>query len=453
MRTAVTAFVLFLSSTSLASFANAETIECGTGDVQCLIAAINQANADPNRTIIRLAGGTYLLTATDNDTDGPNALPSIVTRVTINGGEATLERASDSPAFRVFHVAPSGHLSLNQLTVRGGEPLGRGGALWNAGTVNILNSTFDGNGEGGVFNDHGTLSMIDSALVGTSSRFDAALFNEAGLVQITRTIFDRNLPDVAVIYTTGGDVRISQSTFTNNFAIHGTGGLRVLGGVASVIQTTFARNAGDGTGAISVRGTGTLTVLDSALIDNWGFAIGAMDVALGGVAYVTNTTFARNQAGGDCAVAAISNGGAITIVNSTIVDNKPDSISCRAFHLPAIIGSTSSTFLQNTIVHNTDPFARDCGGVITSLGNNLIGNLTDCTITLQLTDFTGEANLGALTDDGTPGNAHYPLLPESRAIDSANDAACPKKDQIGQPRQPRCDIGAVEFPPFGVAAP
>jgi hypothetical protein len=33
-----------------------------------------------------------------------------------------------------------------------------------------------------------------------------------------------------------------------------------------------------------------------------------------------------------------------------------------------------------------------------------------------------------LGDDGTAGNAHVPLLPDSPAIDAANKAACPKKD-------------------------
>ena len=32
-----------------------------------------------------------------------------------------------------------------------------------------------------------------------------------------------------------------------------------------------------------------------------------------------------------------------------------------------------------------------------------------------------------------------------RAIDAANTSVCPEKDQIGQPRKPHCDIGAIEF--------
>jgi hypothetical protein len=66
-------------------------------------------------------------------------------------------------------------------------------------------------------------------------------------------------------------------------------------------------------------------------------------------------------------------------------------------------------------------------------------------IVLQPTDLTGDPGLGTFTDNGTPGNGHFPLLATSPAIDAANNSVCPKKDQIGQPRKPQCDIGAIEF--------
>src|SRR5262247_3233333 len=94
---------------------------------------------------------------------------------------------------------------------------------------------------------------------------------------------------------------------------------------------------------------------------------------------------------------------------------------------------------------NEDTFVQDCFGPITSLGNNLIGDTAGCAIVLQPSDLTGDAGLGAFTDNGEPGNGHFPLLPTSHAIDAANTSVCPEKDQIGQPRKPHCDIGAIEF--------
>jgi hypothetical protein len=87
-------------------------------------------------------------------------------------------------------------------------------------------------------------------------------------------------------------------------------------------------------------------------------------------------------------------------------------------------------------------------GTITSLGNNLVGDPIGCEINLQLNDLTGDPGLGPLVEigeDDSPGKAFYPVLAGSVVIDSANLAACPKKDQLGNPRVGRCDIGAVEF--------
>jgi len=130
-----------------------------------------------------------------------------------------------------------------------------------------------------------------------------------------------------------------------------------------------------------------------------------------------------------------------TITNSTISGN-----SARI----ASGGLCGLATLQNTILAlNTVMFGpgADCTGPVTSLGSNLIGDPTGCTITLQPSDLPGSPGLGAFTDDGTPGQGHFPLLPTSQAIDAGNDAACPPTDQLGQPRVGRCDIGAIEFQP------
>ena len=96
----------------------------------------------------------------------------------------------------------------------------------------------------------------------------------------------------------------------------------------------------------------------------------------------------------------------------------------------------------------------DCSGPVTSQGNNLIGDPTGCSITLLPSDLTGDPGLDAFTDNDTPGNGHFPLLPTSQAIDVGNDAECPRRDQLGQRRinirgvgTSICDIGAIEFHP------
>jgi hypothetical protein len=82
-----------------------------------------------------------------------------------------------------------------------------------------------------------------------------------------------------------------------------------------------------------------------------------------------------------------------------------------------------------------------------SVGHNLISDPSGCAVTLQPSDLTGDAGLGPFTDDGTPGNGHFPLLRDSQDIDSGNDVFCPRRDQIGEERRGQCDIGAIEFQP------
>src|SRR5437016_330136 len=158
----VTALVVALG---LARPGGAAVFTCAAGDVACLIAAINTANANGEVNLIRLESGAYTLTAENNFTDGPNGLPSITSPLTIGGngsGNTVIERAATAPQFRVFHVAQSGRLNLEDLTVRGGLRGGMvefgGGGILNRGTLVIthcavtdnFSSTVSSTGGGGI---------------------------------------------------------------------------------------------------------------------------------------------------------------------------------------------------------------------------------------------------------------------------------------------------------------
>jgi hypothetical protein len=148
---------------------------------------------------------------------------------------------------------------------------------------------------------------------------------------------------------------------------------------------------------------------------------------------ILNSTIANNLIGG------INNLGTLTILNSTIADNQAQS------NRGGGLAGSGMVLLNTILARNTARQGPDCVGTVTSLGTNLIGDPTGCTITLQPNDLTGDPGLDTFTDDGTPGNGHFPLLPTSQAIDAGNDAACPRTDQLGEPRVGPCDIGAIEF--------
>ena len=67
---------------------------CPSGNVTCLIAAINESNQNGQENTINLEAGTYTLRAIDNNIvgpegllEGPNGLPSITGRITIRQSE------------------------------------------------------------------------------------------------------------------------------------------------------------------------------------------------------------------------------------------------------------------------------------------------------------------------------------------------------------------------------
>jgi hypothetical protein len=322
-----------------------------------------------------------------------------------------------------------------------------GGLVNNNGAVTIIESIFDSNGGGGF---------------GTGSA--GALWN-SGELTIIRSTFSNNhhVFDSGGLTTTNGIVRITSSRFTKNGGgiqgTHEAGALNVMRGVVLITETTFDHNSSDGPGAILVScffclspENATLIVSDSAFVENVAFTSGSgAAIFNSGTVQVTNTTFARNsiQAPFFTGIAdgiAINNFGTLSLTNSTLAENTAVDVAMRL--RPVISSATNArTFLQNTILtHNAeDTFVQHCFGPITSLGNNFISDTAGCAIVLQPTDLTGDAGLGLFSDNGRPGNGHFPLLPTSRAINAANASVCPEKDQIGQPRKPHCDIGAVEF--------
>jgi hypothetical protein len=383
----------------------AAVLECPSGDVPCLIAAINAANANGEVNTIRLATGAYTLTAADNDTDGPNGLPSITSALTIAGagaGNTSIERETTAPAFRLVHVGQAGLLKLEGLTLRGGfhfsTPSGPGfggGAIRNHGTVMISQSTVADNvsrqASGGGIINFGRLVVAGSTIANNRS---TAGFG-GGLASFGLT-----------------GVTVVNSTISGNIGETG-GGLAILEGSVTIIGSTIANNlAAEGSGGGLQSFVRNVTIINSTLAHN------------------------RNRFG---AGGALNVGGGI-IVNSTIAYNTGT--------VPSTLGAPNGALaLQNTILSGTSsPGFPMCGGAVTSLDNNFFSD-PKCAVTLLPQDQTGDPGLGTFTDDGTPGRGHVPLVAGSPALGAGNDAACLPTDQRGQLRVGGgCDIGAIEGP-------
>jgi hypothetical protein len=135
---------------------------CSSGNVTCLIAAINDANQNGEENTINLAAGTYTLTSIDNGTTffNANGLPVITSVMIINGESAEttiIERDPGAPNFRILAVDASGRLTLNGLTIRGatGDPFSFANSISNGGNLTVNQSIIEQNRSqttGGIIN-------------------------------------------------------------------------------------------------------------------------------------------------------------------------------------------------------------------------------------------------------------------------------------------------------------
>jgi hypothetical protein len=114
--------IIGLLSTSLAQ---AVDFHCPTGDVACLINAINVAKANGAPNTIQLEAGAYVSTEVYSEIfeqEGPKAFPWIRGTMKIVGSEAEESiLTQDSLRGRILGVALRASLTLEHITVEGGQ--------------------------------------------------------------------------------------------------------------------------------------------------------------------------------------------------------------------------------------------------------------------------------------------------------------------------------------------
>lgn len=178
-----------------------------------LIYLIDCANADPDASTINLIeNGTYTLDMVHNMDNGASGLPTILTPITINGHNATIQRSTQpsTPDFRHFFIDEGGHLILNHITLAHGKSDYAGGAI---------------------FSDGGDLTLNDSTI-----RDNDALEFGGG---IWIDDFDGDQSDAP-------SVIITNSTFTDNHAANDSGGgLGIQHGMLTLTNSTFVNNEGE----------------------------------------------------------------------------------------------------------------------------------------------------------------------------------------------------------------
>src|ERR1700746_4095616 len=142
------AAILCLTAARAAQAAATVNVPCSgpAGGPAGLVAAISAANGSGGAAINLAAGCTYQLTAANNTSPalGSNGLPVITSPVALNGSGTTI--AGNDTTFRVLQISGTGNLTLQGLTITGGNTTGMGGGVLNLeGTLTLNHSQVSGN--------------------------------------------------------------------------------------------------------------------------------------------------------------------------------------------------------------------------------------------------------------------------------------------------------------------
>ncbi len=421
------------------------------GGTAGLVAGIEAANASGGGTITLAQGCTYTLTTGPfDDGAGPAGLPIITASVIVTGNGSSIVRDGTAPKFRLLEVgdSASASLALDRVTLSGGntdgtgdDDSGGGGAILNAGTLAVTNSTFTGNAavNGGAIGNHvgGTVDVTSTTFSGNHGTnglgsTGGAIFNSGGVFRIYSSVISGNNST-----TYGGGIHNSNSS---------TGTLAVTNSTVSGNSTTLASRGG------GISNNGTLAVTNSTISGNSAVGYSASGGGIwnsnAGTLAVTNSTISGNSTGvsedRSTYGGGLANFGAATVTSSTIAGNSangPDGLGGGLANDDddgATLTATSSIVADN-------PVGGNCTGAFDDGSFNL-ENGTTCGFANQAVN--AEPLLAPLAANGGPTQTQA-LQPGSPAINHvplANPACSATNDQRGvnRPQGAGCDIGAFE---------
>jgi hypothetical protein len=377
-------------------------------------------------TIVLQSGQTYTLSldnvAGNEDTAAEDDLDVVAgSTITIQGNGATIQRSTavtctidfsaEAGEFRIFDVAGTGNLTLQNVTVQNGctglsfpapndgggifvesggsltltnstisdNRASSGGGIRNDGMLTITNSTLSVNSAagsgGGIFNN-GTVNISNATFSGNSGQFGGGIRTFAGTVTITNSTFSNNSVDFlggGIDNRSASTVTITNSTLSGNSApfgggIFNDGTLTITNSTLSGNSATFFISSGGGGGIYNDEGM--LTVTNSTISDNSAALDGGGIFNDEGTADLSFTTIASNSASTGGGI--LNNEGMLTVTNSTISGNS--AVVGGGIHNTngGTVTVTNSTISDNSAAAGGG--IRNSSGTVTVTGSTISGN-------------------------------------------------------------------------------
>ncbi len=414
---------------------NAEDVTDGQPNPDCLAGHI-AAGTDIIRfdsamlpTTIVLHAGSELTIGSDVRIEGPGQ-----DQLTVAGAGAS----------RIFSV--TGSLSASNLTLQNGVSDSNGGAILNAGGLELRSCTLSGNVAGlfgGAIASTGPAFLKDCTVSSNGAFGGAGIYTEAGSWSLA--IEDSVLADNVATFA-GGALMSSKPATVTRTRIAGNSAGQMGGGIFANSGLTLWNSQVTGN-STSGQGGG-IAFVAAPYMDLHGSTFSGNQAVSGGAVYsdamvtATNCTLAENTADEGSAYFQASNGSA-NLTSCTISANTSASGA-------AIFKEAGAFLLENTIVANNG--GANCAGTEPPFGANARNLSSDTTcVALGGSDLANtDPLLNSLADNGGP-TFTMALLAGSPALDAGGDLGVPH-DQRGLPRlqdgdgdlTPRNDIGAYE---------
>jgi large repetitive protein len=330
--------VFVVNSTADIVDANPADGVCATSGGLCTLrAAIQQANALPGVHEIELPAGVFELTIAGPGEDAAATGDLDILRgMTIRGAGIDATIIDGLGGDRVFHAVAGLALTIQDLTIRGGDPGGTlGGAVFHPGPegLSVARVRFEGNssaGGGAIFHVGASLIVTDCFFQNDVTSGSGGAINKGGVgsLIIARTQFDAetaNGPGGAVLYIGAATTTIVDSKFSN--CRSGIGGAVYANGGSglSVSNTPFESNQTTGLGgAIYYSGTGDVAITNCTLALGDGTSgAGACYIGTPGNLSISGSHIQNNSTSGTAGGVYFIGGGAsnLSIQNSDFTDN------------------------------------------------------------------------------------------------------------------------------------
>ncbi|MEW5826244.1 MAG: choice-of-anchor Q domain-containing protein [Candidatus Bipolaricaulota bacterium] len=378
------------------------------------------------------------------ENDGTLAL----TRCTIEGN-----RVVEDQAFGAGIANYDGTATATDCTIEGNRadgPWSEGGGVGNAdGDMTLLRCTVRNNAsdvDGGGIANFGTLLAEDCLVEGNVvSDFGGGLYNEADEPGEEATLL-------------GCTIRGNTSS-VDAVAGDSEGGGICNYGALTARNCTICENVADLLGG-GIENDGELTLVGCTLRDNRLTAAGGWGAGVCnwlGVVSATHCTVSGNQGeGADSEGGGFTvSGGRVDLVYCTIAQNSATLRGGGVF-----VESGTVRAKATILAGNEAPAGPEAFGEITSHGDNLIEDPSDCVV---LGDVAGnllgvDPQLSELGDHGGETETHAlergsPALDAAGCTDLDGDAVTRDQRGVTRPQGARCDIGAYErsqaLPPIG----